>query len=74
MNDRNRTEIMTETSFSFMPGICVSAFHNKQDKTHHSGFTPNISNLVVKTRFLFHGLEVCLLKVNSLREQKIFSQ
>ena len=36
--------IMTETSFSFMPGICVSAFHNKQqDKTHHSGFTPNIS-------------------------------
>lgn len=67
--------IMTETSFYFMPGICVSAFHNRQqDKTHHSGFSPNISNLAMKTRYLFHGLEAHFLKVNSLREHKIFCQ
>lgn len=66
---------LTETSFSFMPSICVSVFHNKQlDKADHSGLSPNISNLAMKTRFLFHDLEECPLKVNSLREHYNFPQ
>lgn len=58
-----------------MPGIHVSAFHNKQqDKVHHSGLSPNISNVAIKTRFLFYVLEECPLKVNSLGEHCISPQ
>lgn len=44
-------------SFTFIPGICVSAFHNKkQDKAHYSGSSPNNSHLARKTSTFFFFL------------------
>lgn len=52
---------LTEISFGFHAGICVFALHSKQpDKAHHSQLLPNISDIAMETRILFHGLESCL--------------